>query len=504
MSLSKFKEGPWKSSHSCYQKSFFAISPAPEYASSEVLLASLYRVIGMKSMSESLVPEAGRSLEEKLKKHRDKDESRPVGSVVTVEVWNSILHGVLENPKLPKQSAKRFLQVTPIVPGTAYFSNSARLSSNSWSPGNLIRKMVCLGAKDRNSAQNIWEELFDALSVTETDDVFARWLETESEAWNSDDYSWGFERIPDSEFESTDKLSRDAFSFLPARQFVQDLAAVIKSKDSMTRRQWTSLLESLLRLALVSHVMWLCEFNANIWSSLLNSLRTGDPLSSEQKTLFLLTPRNASYLTYGGRALERHKDIFSAYLNARLGINALLWTLEEVGAPYTGALSSLEDLAVLSQHVVVNRSKLLNAEIDELLYDLQEKESRALLCKRGIGSNLAEFSQHVLAHRKPANSLLNGYDQGYFLKKQGSSRNSRWIVSLGPVAVLCLVHCSLANMQGPRSIHRLSKHLAEYGLIVDKQDIAKSELGNQLRMLGLVLDSPDAESGMLLLAPFSY
>src|SRR3546814_10239505 len=37
---------------------------------------------------------------------------------------------------------------------------------------------------------------------------------------------------------------------------------------------------------------------------------------------------------------------------------------------------------------------------------------------------------------------------------------------------------------------------------MDHRDIPQNELGQQLRMLGLVLDSPDAESGMLLVPPF--
>ncbi|MOA62201.1 hypothetical protein D3C78_1875500 [compost metagenome] len=44
--------------------------------------------------------------------------------------------------------------------------------------------------------------------------------------------------------------------------------------------------------------------------------------------------------------------------------------------------------------------------------------------------------------------------------------------------------------------------MAAYGIVVDRHDIARNDLGHQLRMLGLVLDSPDAESGMLLLPPF--
>ena len=44
--------------------------------------------------------------------------------------------------------------------------------------------------------------------------------------------------------------------------------------------------------------------------------------------------------------------------------------------------------------------------------------------------------------------------------------------------------------------------MAAYGISVDHRDIARNDLGQQLRMLGLVLDSPDAESGMLLVPPF--
>ena len=56
---------------------------------------------------------------------------------------------------------------------------------------------------------------------------------------------------------------------------------------------------------------------------------------------------------------------------------------------------------------------------------------------------------------------------------------------------------------GPRSVRRLAQHLEGYGIRADHRDIAQNDLGHQLRMLGLVLDSPDAESGMLLVPPFA-
>jgi hypothetical protein len=51
---------------------------------------------------------------------------------------------------------------------------------------------------------------------------------------------------------------------------------------------------------------------------------------------------------------------------------------------------------------------------------------------------------------------------------------------------------------------RFSEHLTSYGLDLGMDEISNGDLGKKLRMLGLVLDSPDAESGMLLVPPFAY
>ena len=51
-------------------------------------------------------------------------------------------------------------------------------------------------------------------------------------------------------------------------------------------------------------------------------------------------------------------------------------------------------------------------------------------------------------------------------------------------------------------MHRLCDHLSRYGILIGRDEVASSDLGQKLRLLGLVLDSPDAESGMLVLPPF--
>lgn len=497
MTLESFIQAPWKTSHEVYKDSALAISPAPKYASSEVLVASLYRAIGFNDASEGSVPQFGRDLDKSIQKNREKNK-KPTCATVNAEIWNIMLHGVLESPKAPNQSSKRFLQVTPLVPETALFSGSARLSNNSWPAGRLIRRMVWLGSDNAASARTLWEELFNALDIKDNDDVFARWLQQEIKAWAEDRPVWQliFPSEKDVAVLNPEDLQQVHF---PARQFTKDLRAIILAKNSMTRRQWISLLESVLRLAAVAHVIWLCDVQARLWTCIEASISGAGPLNEEQARAEVF-PNNLSYMNYGDKALPGIKDQTSKYLRSRLGLNAVLWSLDDCNVPFKGQMSSSSDIAALCAHIRINKDALASKGIQDTILEINEQEARALLCKKGIGSNITEFVTHLLGQRQTASDLLRGYDQGYVIKKK--KKRSPWLVSLGPVSVISMVHCALAGMGGPRSIHRLSLHLAAYGIIINRHDIAQNDLGHQLRMLGLVLDSPDAESGMLLLPPF--
>lgn len=495
MSFTKFREEPWRTSHPAYQTSAFAMSPAPEYASSEVILASLYRNVGLKEATEPTVPKAGRDLDKKVQFLRDAGR-KPEAAALDADTFHMLLHSVLESPKLPNQSSKRFVQITPLVPQTAVFSGSARLSSNSWPAGALVRNMIWLGSPDRETARKVWRSLFDALTVTEDDDVFARFLQSEIAAWTPEP-SWDF--VPDDERATLDPVDTEGLAY-PARQFVRDLGAIISAKDAMTRRQWTSLLEAITRLAAVAHVTWLCELHARMWDCIRAAFDGGGPLDAASARAMLF-PRSFSFLSYGDRALPIIKDRASAFLQARLGVNATLWALD-MGATAPEQLSTGAGLFEFCERVRKAKATLESLGLRAAIAEVSERENRTLLCKKGIGSNIMEFARHVLGQRRAASAVLRGYDQGFVLMKRGASNSSPWVVSLGPVAVLALVHCSLAGTRGPRSVRRLSQHLAGYGAMVDHRDIATNDLGHQLRMLGLVLDSPDAESGMLLVPPF--
>jgi hypothetical protein len=413
-----------------------------------------------------------------------------------------VLQGSLESPKLPNQSAKRFLQLTPLVPEVARYSGSARLAGNPWSPGDLIERMVLMGSGTKNEAQETWRMLFDALAVTQDDDVWARWLETEMAAWRRADMRPWQLRPLSVEWPSAFADGDAHLVSFPAKQFVRDLRAIISVKNQMTRRQWTSLLEAVVRIASVAHVMWLCDVGQRSWVLVRAAVEGTSPSATEVR-LADVYPGEIGYFPYGSAALDQAKLLVSRYLHARLGINAVLWGLEAAGVPFDQPLSSAAAIHQLATTATRHRDQLVRHGVMDAWRGFQETEARTLTCAKGIGSHMLEFVRHAAGQRQTAREVLRGYDQGYSIRKRSQDVRARWIVALGPVAVIAMAHCCLHETGGARSVHRLCEHLARYGVIIGKDEVGTSDLGHKLRLLSLVLDSPDAESGMLVLPPFA-
>jgi hypothetical protein len=125
VTITTFIGAPWKNPHPAYAESLVSLQPAPEFATSEVLVSSLYRALGYANLPEREVPQLGRQLD------REARNAPPLPdhpAAASADTWRAILHGVIASPKQPNQSAKRFLQLSPLVPEAALYSGSGKAS----------------------------------------------------------------------------------------------------------------------------------------------------------------------------------------------------------------------------------------------------------------------------------------------------------------------------------------------------------------------------------------
>ena len=481
--------------------------PAPEYACGEVVLASLYRNVGFSSrVTEGKVPGLGRQLLRQLHKGKVPAGASPL---LSVDSWHGVLQGALRTPKQPNQTAKRFLQICPLVPDAAIYSMSARLSANSWNPGQLAGRALAFGHPSRAAADAAWEQLFIAMSVDPDDDIWARFIDTEFRSWRQTQLAQEWREVQGLPTSEVIDAWREGAPPIPATQYAKDLALILKLKPILTRRQWISMLESVLRLGTASHILWLCHANATCLQILDSVLDGGKPPSVDElhNRLAVTTP----FLRYGQLATRTLKDSVRGFIVGRACLNLILWNCSEMAEGGCAdrklplePMASTSALSAFATYLASNRKHFPIDSYREQVHTAIESDPRVVACKRGIASNVVEFLGHVLRHRQTSEQGMDSYDQGYYLRKRGGHSAAPWVVGIGPVSALTLVHCCTRAARGPRTVTDLCFHLENYGLEVTAQDIDETDLGVTLRNLGLVLDSPDAEGGMVLVSPFAH
>lgn len=499
-SLESFHSNPWteEALHTAYGESFLNMRPAPEFATGEVVLASLYRRIGW-GKSEAQVPARGRAL---LKQLDGGAGQLPPNRKLAEHVWRELLEAVLASPKQPNQSKKRFLQISPLVPDAAIYSLSARLAANSWNPGQMIARYLQFGEPSVAAATLRWQRIYDALSIDENDDIWSRFLSREFATWRTDDDVWMHRELAQYEPAVAWNLAPVA---TPAMAMAHDIEAVIELKRVLTRRQWISIVEAVIRLGCASQTMWICQANGVIFEILSAAIRDGISRTEEEVARQLVISHG--FWRQGQRASNSLKDFPRRFLIGRLGINLLLFHCDSVVAAGHAPLPSRplanpRAIAELSNWLTAHRTHLNWPSIANELQAAIELDPRKIAIKQGIGSNIEEFLRHVLGQRQTAEHGLEAYDQGYLLKKAGAHTSAPWIVSPGPVLILAMVHACTADARGPRTVDDLCEFLGRYGFTLTPEHVAESDVGRILRNLGLVLDSPDAEGGMVLINPF--
>jgi hypothetical protein len=518
MTLAEFKSAPTKERHPTYRSSMFA-GTAPEYSTGEVLLASVYRNF-LLDIRESSVD---------LENIRRAPELMPA-TVGGPDVWSRLMmeRGGITSPfRHGQYSPLASRQLMPLVPSVARIAGVlGKRPRSRWNPSNLLLETLGSGA-DVNEGDELIRKLGEALSVNEDDDLFARFVEEALQQGLQNINPPGAQAPPYPSMHIDDDLRRafrsnpSASRLSPAERFSRDLRAVIEIKACLTRRQWTVLVEAILRLGLGMHVLWMCNINGRVWDLVLEVASGGAVPSMQQLEAAIWEQHDEAsmLLELGSDAeslIERHIE---RYAYARTGLNLLLYHLEDVGAPWPQAkpigyttqppVSAPSALGSFLGYVSAQRQTIapadagawLRSEVGGLFDDIDELRALAR-CKSGYTKNLFEFARHSLGQIKARDPAERCYDLAYLLAYSGDQKPLP--VEPGPDMLVMLVHvCCAANPSMPVSLADFRNHLGEYGLHVPAGELIGGKTGRDLAMLGLVVDSPDAAGGRLLVPPFS-
>jgi hypothetical protein len=516
MHVSDFENAPTKERHPVYEESML-YTTAPEWSTGEVLLAAACRRL-LLDASESAVDLANIAL----------TPARMPATVGGPQTWTRLLteRGGIASPLRHGQfSPTASRQLMPLVPTIARIAGVlGKRPRSRWNPSNLLLETIGAGL-GKAGGEALMVALGKALEVGSGDDVFARFVE--------ESLRQGLETVnplpsptaPFRTLELEDDLLR-AFRpirverrLCPAERFCSDLPSVLAIKPSLTRRQWTVLLESMLRLGLGMHVLWTCNANIVVWEIALSVASGKTPPTSPEveRAIWETHHETRPLLELGANAEPLIERMIEQYAYARTGLNLLLARLDEVGAPWPenvpiGFSSQSNDapaaLAAFFSHVHLHRQLVdttdagqwLRARLGQL-FDSREDLRALAQCKSGYTKNLFEFARHSLGQVKAKDPDQRCYDLAYLLAY--SDDRKPLPVQPGPAMLVTLVHaCCTANPSIPVSLDDFRQHLGDYGLRVPAGELLHGRTGRDLAMLGLVIDSPDAAGGRLLVKPF--
>ncbi len=500
MPLAQFSEYRWTrdKDHERYRDSIL-VPVAPEWATGEVLLGGAYRKL-LLGVPESVVDR--------------REISGLPSNLPRPSLWSDLFSRTsgLQSPPSRKETLG-LPQLMPYVPEIARYAGVLGQPRNRWDPGNLLVTTIASGCPPSEVDERL-RSFAMALDVDNGDDVFARFVEhslrqlsgatRQQAAASPRNPAW---------------RPQPGVRLTPAERFDRDLESIIGLKATVSRRQWTAAIEAMLRLGLATHVLWLCRLNATTWRLAQRAVEQQQvPDQQATEDALWLSHHTDPLLALGLNGIPLIRQAIQSFVEARIGLSLTLHALEDAAVPWPEQIGVPSSPAAPSsaihrflEHVAANAPRIRDAirnqfpgmslvEAAAAVADANQALSRG---EDGFAKNVNEFVRYSLSQLQPRDPELLSYDQSYVLHKQNNANNSPWPVKPGPTTLIVLVAtCCRSAGSAPSNIDDLKLHLSDYGVHASAGELQNGAIARDLELLGLVIDSPDAAGGRLLVDPF--
>ncbi len=476
-------------------KTYFSNYQKPEYTKEEHPLSALYRLVGFKNgfSNQFYVYEKGKQFKKTIE---SQERITKNGPLFQKEEFFVTLLNKLELPK-KKTGGSALLNYYPYIPELTLIGNlpSERHNkdgtSGCWNLGNFIKEALVHGSKDENEAKSIFNELFNALGVSDeenVEDIFCLiiskeikdWIDSKDEQnkWNEQDINFTF----------VDWNTLHVKS--PSIMLVNDIKRVLKLKKSLTRFQWINLLSGLLRLGLPMHLIWIYRNYILVYK---NIIRAFNGLAIEDKI------HERMDLLYMNDDISEMRDILLNYKKADIFIEFFISYLNEksIKDPSFFVFKNLDDQKKFYYEIekIDLKNVLWKNEFFKAFQLELEKESKELNITKSALKNRDWFIKHIMEQ---------GSAEG--LKHKKELDQYFWFKSYGRTTKLCpgsgqsILFAFLASKNNSYcSLKELLNHLKEYGIGVHND--SNNQLITNLNLMGLITDNPDSDSGLTITNP---
>jgi hypothetical protein len=468
-------------------------------------VASLYRNLKLVDANENSANGYGQNLYTAL------NSSSDVGLLFTNEELISLFNTSLSVPTSEKQQKQKKFWISPLVPEIGNYGLSVRNNAKkgAWNPGSFILEIIANYCCDVDEFIDITSILFSALKVTDEDnDIWSICIQSEfdkiSENLNipvlhdfDEDYFRDF-------FLSRAPRKNMMFHAKYARNAIVDLRNIVGLKNRITRQKWIGFLEGFIRLTMFNHIIYTLNFSRNYYLLIEKCLLLGKLkiTSIEMKDLINLEyNKNDVRIKVGTTRKQYIRDHIESfgYYNALIG-----GLLEHCN------INDFMDFESESDFIRITEKIIKDIGTAQKLKDFRigfQTENELELAK--INEDYSSFknikeSLGYLCSKKASTREKFISDVNFLFDKIGTSLNSPYTMRISPGLISTLTSLIfLRKQEGNTFISGLEfiQGLNDYNIQLSINDISSGEIKNTMLSLGIVVDCPDTEGGVLIIKP---
>jgi hypothetical protein len=494
---------------------FFKLERAIEnLPSSSILIASLYRQIGLSPVEEAQVFINAKILFEKI------NGVKKIGKEFNNEELKILFNSALNIPISQLQEKSNKFWISPIVPVIGSFGLSARdnekLSSSPWNPGAFLLEIISNCTKEDDDFIDITEKLFECLRIDDdsSNDIWSMILQSE---FNSICNNLNVGHISNS-FDKANILRKfrdyrqkkivHASNF--SKTLISDLNSLLDLEKVLSRQQWIGLMEAFFRLTMFNHIINTLNLSRSYRDLIFSTLSMGrtnieyenfmDFINfniklkndSEKVSNIIRTDTDSKFININIKSYC-HYNTFIEFLFLKFDLD-----LENKFESIDSFIDLTNEL--LTEIVDVDTFNKLTQEFlkthELLINDVSENS--------GTLKNIKE-SLEYLGRKKSTSGDYSRYipDVNFLFCQNKNKQGNPYMFELSPGIISVLTGLIFKRLNGQNFISGLEfvNEIKYYNIDLSIKDISEGSINKIMLSLGIIVDSPDTEGGVLIVKP---
>jgi hypothetical protein len=469
-----------------------------------ILVASLYRNLKLVSSTEITSNVRAQDLYSAI------TQAPKIGNLFSNDELVLLFNTSLSVPTSEAQLKQQKFWVSPLVPEIGNYGLAARNIGSPWNPGDFILEIIANYSADIEEFIEIIKALRTALEVNSKDnDIWSICIDSEFKAISSNLNISPAQPFDEQNFINFyNNKSRKQKKLLCKANYCKntiiDLKNIINLKDKLTRQKWIGFFEGFIRLTMFNHIIYTINLSKNYFDLIESKLLKGSS-SIEEKDIarffnleFNLNDIRVKVGTQRKKYIRDHVESFAYY-------NALISSvLEFSGYANFVDFDSEKEFEEITE-CILKKFKNIDS-LKDFKREFQDKNELDLLKLKENFSSLNNITEALgyLCSRKISSKSKYISDVNFLFDKSGSSLNSPYFlkISSGLISTLTsLIFLRKGDSNSFISGLEFISGLNEYNIQLSINDISAGNIKDTMLSLGIVIDCPDTEGGVLILKP---